>query len=207
MKPQRNDPCPCGSGKKYKNCHGGKTLSALLGRRGVMPMLAIAFIGGTIALVMALNTDTDTGKTPANVPPPSSPAPGKVWSEEHGHWHDAATENQSMDPQPTQQQQNPAPQGGPPFQQPPGPVPQGKVWSPEHGHWHDVANNQTNTTMQPQTTSAPMPQPEGPVPEGKEWSKDHGHWHDVAPPPTTPQPVEVAPFPPPVPSDTSRPSK
>jgi len=19
----RNDPCPCGSGKKYKNCHGG----------------------------------------------------------------------------------------------------------------------------------------------------------------------------------------
>jgi preprotein translocase subunit SecA len=21
-KPGRNDPCPCGSGKKYKNCHG-----------------------------------------------------------------------------------------------------------------------------------------------------------------------------------------
>ena len=21
-KVQRNDPCPCGSGKKYKNCHG-----------------------------------------------------------------------------------------------------------------------------------------------------------------------------------------
>ena len=20
--PNRNDPCPCGSGKKYKNCHG-----------------------------------------------------------------------------------------------------------------------------------------------------------------------------------------
>ncbi|MGF7073891.1 SEC-C metal-binding domain-containing protein [Mucilaginibacter sp. 3215] len=20
----RNDPCPCGSGKKYKNCHWGK---------------------------------------------------------------------------------------------------------------------------------------------------------------------------------------
>ena len=20
--PQRNDPCPCGSGKKFKNCHG-----------------------------------------------------------------------------------------------------------------------------------------------------------------------------------------
>jgi uncharacterized protein YecA (UPF0149 family) len=22
-KPGRNDPCPCGSGKKYKKCHGG----------------------------------------------------------------------------------------------------------------------------------------------------------------------------------------
>ena len=21
----RNDPCPCGSGKKYKNCHGATT--------------------------------------------------------------------------------------------------------------------------------------------------------------------------------------
>jgi len=21
-KPGRNDPCPCGSGKKYKSCHG-----------------------------------------------------------------------------------------------------------------------------------------------------------------------------------------
>ncbi|MCK5761666.1 MAG: SEC-C domain-containing protein, partial [Candidatus Izimaplasma sp.] len=21
-KPKRNDPCPCGSGKKYKHCHG-----------------------------------------------------------------------------------------------------------------------------------------------------------------------------------------
>lgn len=25
-KPGRNDPCPCGSGKKYKNCHLGKEL-------------------------------------------------------------------------------------------------------------------------------------------------------------------------------------
>jgi preprotein translocase subunit SecA len=24
--PGRNDPCPCGSGKKYKNCHGKSSL-------------------------------------------------------------------------------------------------------------------------------------------------------------------------------------
>ena len=56
--------------------------------------------------------------------PPGPVPPGKVWSPEHGHWHEAA---------PTQQQ------SGPPFPQPPGPVPDGKVWSPEHGHWHNVA--------------------------------------------------------------------
>jgi uncharacterized protein YchJ len=26
-KPGRNDPCPCGSGKKFKNCHLKKELS------------------------------------------------------------------------------------------------------------------------------------------------------------------------------------
>jgi uncharacterized protein YecA (UPF0149 family) len=24
VKVGRNDPCPCGSGKKYKKCHGGE---------------------------------------------------------------------------------------------------------------------------------------------------------------------------------------
>jgi len=27
----RNDPCPCGSGKKYKNCHGMQQPSAPVG--------------------------------------------------------------------------------------------------------------------------------------------------------------------------------
>jgi preprotein translocase subunit SecA len=27
----RNDPCPCGSGKKYKNCHGMQQSSAPVG--------------------------------------------------------------------------------------------------------------------------------------------------------------------------------
>jgi hypothetical protein len=25
----RNDPCPCGSGKKFKKCHGGVTVSPI----------------------------------------------------------------------------------------------------------------------------------------------------------------------------------
>ncbi len=27
-KPGRNEPCPCGSGKKYKNCHESKTTNS-----------------------------------------------------------------------------------------------------------------------------------------------------------------------------------
>jgi hypothetical protein len=44
--------------------------------------------------------------------------PGKVWSEEHGHWHDAE---------------------GPGTPRPEGPAPPGKEWSEAHGHWHDIA--------------------------------------------------------------------
>jgi len=64
---------------------------------------------------------------------PGAAPPGKVWSEEHQHWHDAPNPSaqplgQTVPPPAT----NPA--GTP---QPEGPVPPGKVWSTEHGHWHD----------------------------------------------------------------------
>jgi hypothetical protein len=75
----------------------------------------------------------------------SEPPPGKVWSEEHGHWHDAEGPG-------TPRPEGPAPPGkewseahghwhdigGPTDERPPGPAPPGKVWSAEHGHWHDA---------------------------------------------------------------------
>src|ERR1039457_6747441 len=33
----RNDPCPCGSGKKYKKCHGGPTAPSFTVREGPPP--------------------------------------------------------------------------------------------------------------------------------------------------------------------------
>jgi preprotein translocase subunit SecA len=30
MKAARNDPCPCGSGKKYKYCHGAPVKKSLV---------------------------------------------------------------------------------------------------------------------------------------------------------------------------------
>ena len=62
-----------------------------------------------------------------NKPNGDSP-PGKVWSEEHGHWHDAKNPHDGftadMDKSMDQLQRQ-------------GETASGKVWSPEHGHWHD----------------------------------------------------------------------
>ena len=33
MKIGRNDPCPCGSGKKYKKCHIGEDISTIMAKK------------------------------------------------------------------------------------------------------------------------------------------------------------------------------
>ena len=72
---------------------------------------------------------------PPPLPPPPHPAPaGKVWSAEHGHWHDAGSQTTT----PIRVQPPAAAAPAAPAPQPPGPAPAGKVWSPEHGHWHDL---------------------------------------------------------------------
>lgn len=74
----RNEPCHCGSGKKYKNCH--------MEHEGeVTAKSKSLYIAGTIGLLILIilislywNQQTSTTEAP----------PGKVWSSEHGHWHD-----------------------------------------------------------------------------------------------------------------------
>ena len=111
MEPQRNAPCPCGSGEKYKRCCESR--SRALVTPGIV-ILAILLIGG-VAVTLATLLDY-------------SPAPdaGRVWSEEHQHWHTAGGTDAG----------GPAPTSAVP---PPGPAPPGKVWSAEHGHWHDAS--------------------------------------------------------------------
>ena len=67
----RNDPCPCGSGIKYKSCCEGKSGIA---SNIVWVVLAVVMLIGVTIFIRSLV---------------SSEAPGvqRIWSEEHGHYH------------------------------------------------------------------------------------------------------------------------
>lgn len=141
-KAQRNAQCACGSGKKYKHCHGKPGRPAPPWNRALtMTVVALGAgicLTGVWAVATADKTATD----------------GRVWSAEHGHWHDAnGRELGASLPVP----------GAAPVD--------GAVWSAEHGHWHD-ANGQEI----PAAASSSGPPP-GPAPAGKVWSPEHNHWH------------------------------
>lgn len=78
MKPQvqkagRNDRCPCGSGRKYKYCHGANTRGLSRTQRIVLGLVIAAAAGGLYL-------------TFTNRAEPLGPSTG-VWSAEHGHYH------------------------------------------------------------------------------------------------------------------------
>jgi hypothetical protein len=148
----RNDPCPCGSGKKYKNCHENKENK---NTSRVPLILGVIFI---IALGIFLINPNQNLKS-------SGGKPGQVWSEEHGHWHDAPSAPATTTP-PAQEKAT----------QPTSTAPEGKVWSEEHGHWHDAPSASTTSTTPAQEKPT---RPPGPAPEGKVWSEEHGHWHNA----------------------------
>ena len=152
MKTGRNSLCTCGSGIKYKLCCGPKADRS--GSKTQLLLIAGVVLVGAFILITQVFSSRNAdpaGALPApapvgaNNPPatqPPGPAPeGKVWSAEHGHWHDAQPNQQTG--QPAIQPVAPATQGQTQAgtTQPPGPAPEGKVWSAEHGHWHDAPKN------------------------------------------------------------------
>lgn len=72
----RNAPCPCGSGKKHKNCCLNAAPKTSFGNRIVFSVIAALLIGG--AFILLTNLDQFSH---------SEGGPTRVWSEEHGHWH------------------------------------------------------------------------------------------------------------------------
>jgi hypothetical protein len=75
MKTGRNSPCPCGSGRKYKQCCLLKQSGTSLGQKLMGGLLVVILAGGAVAaLTSFIQSDSGTG-------------PRRVWSEEHQHWH------------------------------------------------------------------------------------------------------------------------
>ena len=68
----RNDPCPCGSGKKFKHCHATKT------DQWSPMLLAVLIVGAVLAVILIVSSVRQSSGS------------GRVWSAEHGHYHDAS---------------------------------------------------------------------------------------------------------------------
>jgi hypothetical protein len=201
MKAGRNEPCPCGSGKKFKNCHAEKTAEKTSSSR-LGWILVVVVAAGAITLLASLRGGEEVRpkgremappgsvpvsqmpSTPAE-PPPGDPPPGKVWSKEHGHWHDVGDASQIQ----MSTTKIPITAGDlgagsdtadtPGAPQPPGPAPAGKVWSVEHGHWHDVPGAATDPVVPPELQPALQPPGIPATPAGMVWSEEHQHWHDA----------------------------
>ncbi|WKV12617.1 SEC-C metal-binding domain-containing protein [Marivirga harenae] len=90
----RNEPCHCGSGKKYKNCHMGKESSGINNNKNLMyiaifvVILAIAGFSVYYNSQQTAPVNTNSSRQGLTPPPAGEAPPGKVWSAEHGHWHD-----------------------------------------------------------------------------------------------------------------------
>ena len=137
MKKQgRNDPCYCGSGKKFKNCHAGHADNNFNQKWVIVGIIVGIFLlfyfmdSGTSTTTMNSSIPTSVipqARTGSATPPPGEAPPGKVWSPEHGHWHNIS-DNSAFE----------VPGAASNIPQPSGEAPPGKVWSSEHGHWHDI---------------------------------------------------------------------
>ncbi len=129
----RNQPCPCGSGKKYKHCCWGSGVGFKSKNTNLYVFGGVVVVG-LAAVFFLLADEPPPATTPGYQPVQPGPAPpGKVWSSEHGHWHDAPGAATPTTPLlPTLQDSTKL------TPQPTDTAPAGKVWSPEHGHWHDI---------------------------------------------------------------------
>ena len=76
----RNEPCHCGSGKKFKSCHGkinSKASPKMSTRSKIIGAIAVDIMILSVVMMVLNSQSSERGEAP----------PGKVWSEEHGHYH------------------------------------------------------------------------------------------------------------------------
>ena len=172
----RNEACPCGSGKKHKNCCEGKarfSIANLPNRSawiiGVLGVAAIAFM-------LTMGQNRGERSAPAAPPPVGGPsggatAPGGLNDVRPEPWAYDAASNQHFDPA-----HNHWHQGPPPPQSARGAAPM------DSG---DVGGAGAQATP-PGIDRAPegtTPQPyEYDAATNQYWDPAHGHWHRGRPP-------------------------
>lgn len=74
MKVGRNQPCPCGSGMKYKHCCASKRNALSRTHKLFISILVLLFVGSVLYAMLSFRDHEANGTN-------------RVWSEEHGHWH------------------------------------------------------------------------------------------------------------------------
>jgi hypothetical protein len=93
-KPRRNDRCPCGSGRKFKQCCGPKQEA----RRGraLMIMVGVFLLAALVVGFASFTGDRSSSRQVWDAEHghyhtvgggSGSSGGGRVWSEEHGHYH------------------------------------------------------------------------------------------------------------------------
>ncbi len=82
-KPRRNDRCPCGSGKKYKNCCADKETRKM----SPLSWAAIVALVAAAGVLVALAFNAARSGATAAVPGSGVCPPGQVWDPTHGHCH------------------------------------------------------------------------------------------------------------------------
>jgi len=165
MKPAdipRNSPCPCGSGKKYKNCCIGKRLAASTTAGSSRTMLV--GIGVVAALILgAWAWNTRTSESPGDFisapvsPPATAPFTGTMGGTPAPYEYDAVND---------------------------------RHWHAGHGHWHngpppppEARSLPTPAAQRPvQPVATPEPYEYDAV-NDRHWHAGHGHWHSGPPPP------------------------
>ena len=135
--PKRNEPCHCGSGKKYKNCHNAnETKKSNQWLFIILPILLLTYYlipADKVSEKTNIKGASSNQNTNVFSQPNKTTPLGKVWSSEHNHWHDAPvnmtknTKKPLVSPQPNKT------------------APPGKVWSSEHNHWHDKNSHDKNS--------------------------------------------------------------
>jgi hypothetical protein len=155
----RNDPCPCGIGKKYKNCCAGQTRwtdTRISGIRTPVVLAIAVVLVGIVAGVAYMSRSDRTGPAASSgqVAPlsaaPSGPTPAawtydsttnQHWDPAHNHWHEGP-------PPAGAGTSSPGGVAAPTLPGAPGaggatPAPYqydattNRYWDPAHGHWHD----------------------------------------------------------------------